>query len=101
MSDYMRKLEQERSMSMVERYKLPFQLHPADDWKEVDGSVLWWHLPICEPPIVGSHERMGESDRYGDPTDCRRLQEEGWLTHWSPLPTEELLTATDGTTIGN
>jgi hypothetical protein len=61
-------------------------VHPADDWTEEDGDVLWWHFPICEPPIVGSHQGMGTSDRYGKPTDCRRLQESGWLTHWSPIP---------------
>lgn len=99
MSDYMYKLQEERKLSPLERYRLPFILRPADEWREVDGDVLWWHLPICEPPIVGSHQCMGTKDAYGDPTDCARLQEEGWLTHWSPLPCEELLESSDGVTI--
>lgn len=59
---------------------------PAADWREEDGDVLWWHFPVCEPPIVGSHEGMGTKDRFGEPTDCARLQREGWLTHWSKIP---------------
>lgn len=74
-------------------------LRPADEWTEEDGDVLWWHLPLQEYPIVGSHAGMGTSDRYGEPTDCRRLQEEGWLTHWTPLPFCGMLVATDGTKV--
>src|SRR5690349_2602221 len=25
-----------------------------DAWHDDDGSVLWWHFPIQEPPYVGS-----------------------------------------------
>jgi hypothetical protein len=64
---------------------------PADEWTEEHGDVLWWHLPIEEPPIVGAHACMGEMTRTGRPTDCRRLQEEGWLTHWTPLPSSNLI----------
>lgn len=76
-----------------------YLLRPMDEWDESDGDVLWYHLPICEYPIVGSHMGMGESDRDGEPTPCRRLQEEGWLTHWSPLPAAHLLRTSDGTPI--
>jgi len=27
---------------------------PADEWSEDDGDVLWWRLPVEEPPYVGS-----------------------------------------------
>src|SRR5690625_4173312 len=27
---------------------------PAEDWHEDDGFVLWWRLPIEEPPYVGN-----------------------------------------------
>lgn len=61
-------------------------LHPAHQYHEDYGTVLWWHLPIVEPPFVGAGEGMNETQRDGSPTDCRRLQEINWLTHWSFLP---------------
>lgn len=27
---------------------------PFCDWHEDRGDVLWWRIPICEPPYVGS-----------------------------------------------
>jgi hypothetical protein len=61
-------------------------LHPAADWHEDFGAVLWWHLPICEPPSVGCGEGMNETDRHGKPTSCALGQRSGWLTHWSRIP---------------
>ena len=61
-------------------------LRPADEWYEEMGMVIWWHFPIEEPPYIGSGPGAGECDQFGDPTDCARLIEEGWLTHWSPIP---------------
>lgn len=29
-------------------------LHAYEDYHEDDGTVLWWVLPIVEPPYVGS-----------------------------------------------
>ena len=63
-----------------------FRLYPTAEYHECFGSVLWHHLPLCEPPYVGSGPGMMESDRFGNPTTCRRLIEQGWLTHWSFLP---------------
>ena len=62
---------------------------------EHDGEqcVIWWHLPICEPPYIGS---PGTKNADGTPTDCTRLIEEGWLTHWSPLPRSQDLRTSDG-----
>jgi hypothetical protein len=61
-------------------------LRPADEWHEDFGTVLWWHVPIQEPPYVGAGPGMGECYTDGEPTVCARLLEQGWLTHWSPIP---------------
>jgi hypothetical protein len=29
-------------------------LHRRDEWHEDDGNVIWWTLPIEEPPYVGT-----------------------------------------------
>jgi hypothetical protein len=29
-------------------------LLPADNWHDDLGEVLWWRVPICEAPFVGS-----------------------------------------------
>ena len=65
--------------------------YPAADYHEDYGTVLWWHLPVKEPPYVGAGAGMCETDNYGEPTKCRRLQEEGWLTHWSRLPDARMM----------
>lgn len=45
---------------------------PLDEWHEDDGDVLWWLLPVSEPPWVGSPlDNDWPSDYY---------------THWTPLP---------------
>lgn len=54
-------------------------LHPAEDYHEDFGNVLWWHLPVCEPPLVGSMNDI-------EPDDVPRLVGDGWLTHWSRIP---------------
>lgn len=65
--------------------------HAADEWRESDGAVLWWHLPVCEPPLVGAHPCMEECEASGQPTECRRLIEINWLTHWSRLPDPRMM----------
>lgn len=47
------------------------QLRPGEDWHEDLGNVLWWWLPIREPPYVGT------------PLDSNWP---GYHTMWSPLP---------------
>lgn len=27
---------------------------PLEDWHEDDGPVMWWELPLDEPPWVGT-----------------------------------------------
>src|SRR5215472_441953 len=46
--------------------------HDADEWCEEDGPVLWWRLPVNEPPYVGT------------PLDDDWI--EGYFTHWTRLP---------------
>lgn len=55
----------------------------AEEWHEDEGCVLWYRVPVCEPPYVGSPDVI-HSD--GTPTTCSALIEEGYLTHWSRLP---------------
>jgi hypothetical protein len=71
-------------------------LRPAAEWHEDFGPVLWWHLPIQEPPEVGYGPGADECNADGTPTTCARLLEEGFLTHWSPLPDSVLLKTSDG-----
>ncbi len=76
----------QRQLELLEKYAALHTLRPLEEWHEDFGSVLWHHLPIQETPYVGSGPGMNESNADGTPTDCRRLIESGWLTHWSPLP---------------
>ena len=53
-----------------------FKLRPLDEWGEEDGPVLWWKLPIEEPPWCGT------------PLDS---DWPGYQTHWCHLPPMEVL----------
>ena len=86
-------------MTDQEKLRILHTIRPLEEWHEDYGTVLWWHLPIQEPPYVGSGPGMGESYSDGTPTTCRELQEEGWLTHWSPLPFCDMLVTSDGSEI--
>lgn len=46
-------------------------LRPLDEYHEDFGTVLWWRLPITEPPYVGSTLDIDFPDD---------------VTHWSRLP---------------
>lgn len=67
------------------------RLRRASEYQDDDGTVLWWHVPICEPPYVGSGEGMDEKYADGKPTQCCALQRANWLTHWSRLPDTRLM----------
>lgn len=54
-------------------------MRPLDEWHDDVGAVLWWVLPICEPPWCG------------DPTDS---EWPGYHTHWTPLLIPDQTTAT-------
>jgi chromosome segregation ATPase len=58
-----------------EQLKKLHTLRPASEWHEDYGTVLWHHLPIQEPPHVGT-----PLDSDWDHFD------EGYYTHWSPIP---------------
>jgi hypothetical protein len=47
-------------------------LRPASEWRDDDGDVLWWRMPIQEAPYVGS------------PLECGWFED--FYTHWTPLP---------------
>lgn len=48
---------------------------PLAEWHEDDGPVLWWKLPVDEPPWVGT------------PLDDDWPMPGGpYYTHWTPLP---------------
>lgn len=47
------------------------KLMPEKEWHEDDGNVIWWKLPIEEPPYVGT------------PLDSDF--EEGYYTHFTRL----------------
>lgn len=42
-----------------------------DQWDDEHGNVLWWRLPVDEPPYVGT------------PLDS---DWPGYHTHWTPCP---------------
>lgn len=56
------------------------EVHPADQWHEDYGPVLWHHLDeyggVCEAPIVScGYEELDDHQPW-----------EGYYTHWSRLP---------------
>lgn len=60
----------------VRRLREPPVARPLEEWDEARGSVLWWKLPICEPPWAGT------------PLDS---DWPGYHTHWTEIvvPVEE------------
>jgi hypothetical protein len=73
-----------------ERALAPYrQLRPVADWHDDDGTVLWWHLPVDDPPYVGSGPGANERKANGRPTECALLIQQGFLTHWTPIPQPE------------
>jgi hypothetical protein len=63
----------ERTLELVaevERLRKPPAVRSLDEWHEDHGTVLWWTLPICEPPYVGA------------PLDS---DWPGYHTHWTAI----------------
>ena len=61
------------------------------EWHEDDGEVLWWKLPITEPPYVGSplDEGVLVTIKVADRDYSQGIYVHGWPgyhTHWSPIP---------------
>lgn len=38
-----------------------YQAHHFHQWNEEDGTVLWWLLPVTEPPYVGTPLDLGQT----------------------------------------
>ena len=62
------------AMKRAEEIETGLAFHPAAAWHDDIGDVLWWRLPIAEPPYCGSP--LGSD-----------WPEEASYTHWSRLPT--------------
>lgn len=58
--------------ALVEEVKRLRKLHPIDAYHEDIGNVLWWRVPIQEPPYCGTPLDEDFPDDY--------------YTHWSQLP---------------
>jgi hypothetical protein len=74
------------SNELIQLAKL-FTLRPREEYHEDLGTVIWWRLPINDPPVV---------DR--EPDDWDNGYGEG-PTHFSPLPDPRFMTAADGAKI--
>ncbi len=61
-----------------------YTLQPLAEWHEDSGPVLWWILPINEPPYCGT------------PLDS---DWPGGHTHWTPLPDCRAFVTSDGVEI--
>lgn len=64
----------------VDRRRL-HRLRPRDEYHEDYGNVLWWALPLCEPPHVGTEL----DDDFPE-----------HMTHWSLLPDQDALYVVTG-----
>jgi hypothetical protein len=69
--DFARTLERELNAAKVEIERMT-TLRSASEWRDDDGDVLWWRVPIQEAPYVGS------------PLECGWFED--FYTHWTPLP---------------
>lgn len=63
-------------MTIADAYQQAFKdlttPRPTAEYHEDMGPVLWWRLPIVEPPWVGTPNDIGGWPDYH--------------THWTPLP---------------
>lgn len=86
-------------MTMIQPDRTPKHI---DEWCEDDGPVLWWKLPVDEPPYCGTPNDTGQAvevvTRYyqGEQVveKMARTFVGGWPgyhTHWTrfELPIEE------------
>lgn len=61
-----------RFLAYIESHEDSLKLYPIDEWGEEDGDVLWWRLPVEEPPQVTSPISSDWTENY--------------YTHYSKLP---------------
>jgi hypothetical protein len=50
-------------------------LKPKSEWSDDWGDVLWWRVPVVEPPFY-----------QGSPLDTDWCDVEADVTHWTPIP---------------
>ncbi len=55
----------------------------ASEYHEDLSDVLWWHFPVCEPPMIGNPCTEIPPDGF---KGIARLIDEGWITHFSRIP---------------
>jgi hypothetical protein len=83
---------------VIEALEALTTLRPISEYEEDMGDVLWWKLPITEPPYVGSPNYLGQEVLISlqvntalktEGTGYVRVHVGGWPgyhTHWSPIP---------------
>lgn len=71
-------------------------LRPAEEYHEDFGTVLWWHLPIQEPPRVGSPL---DTD-WCQGMWCGQTPAD-YYTHWSPLPNARMFRTSNGVSVSD
>lgn len=49
-------------------------VHHQSEWQDDDGTVLWWLMPVCQPPYLG------------DPTCNDWPFHDGEELYWTRLP---------------
>lgn len=76
-------IEHHNMMVKIAEYEDCFELIPADKIHEDYGTVLWWRVPINEPPIVASILDCDFCDEYTD--EDGNIKE---FTHFSLLPND-------------
>lgn len=89
-----------RALELVKKLTTP---RPLSEYHEDMGTVLWWKLPITEPPWVGTPNDLGHTVQIEVTSltservkfQPRRSSKHnfdvgGWIpryyTHWTPLP---------------
>lgn len=65
-------MQSKRTLEFYER------LHEEATYHEDYGTVLWWHIPVCEPPVVSRPGTLGD--------DGEEIIQKGWHTHFSHIP---------------
>jgi hypothetical protein len=69
----------------------------ASEWHEDIGNVLWWELPISEPPYVGTPLDIGAGIRLeASATSMRQTHVTqfdvgGWPVYWEDWETSDTL----------
>lgn len=60
---------------------------PISEYHEDMGAVIWWKLPITEPPYVGSPNDIGERVLLDGDVETTVIGGwPGYHTHFTPLP---------------